>query len=346
MTMKTEFAAQWLRTGSEGLAGLATAKLFEQNPESLTDDFLAWKGHMRGKVLQLAAAIQTNSPAAFAGHVLWIRQAFEARAIPPEVVGAALDSLAEVIAESVPSDATAILAPHWQAAQEALASPQSSPQCFLNGDHPDGKLALAYMAALRNGDAKLGYAMVMQALEEGPMQTAEILDRVLTPALQEMGQLWHKGEASVAEEHFTTRATEHLIAQLVTAAPPMPYNGKTALVSGVAGNAHSLGVQVVAAHLELAGWRTICLGTNMPPADLALAAQTFGAHVVLLGATLGFQLEALSEVIAMIRTTAPEAKVLVGGSAFAHCETAWKEMGAHGFADNASQAVEMASRLT
>ena len=130
--------------------------------------------------------------------------------------------------------------------------------------------------------------------------------------------MWHLGEVSVAEEHFATATTLMVMSQLAPLARPMAPVGRTLLAATAAGNAHEVGIRMVADRFEWAGWRVIFLGTNVPAEDLALAATDFGVDVVALSASLTVHLESLEHAIAATRAAAPGVMVIVGGAALSN----------------------------
>ena len=82
--MDASFVATLLRTSAEGFAGLAASRFWEDDANELGaagDGFGAWKAHLREQVLQLAAAVEDGSPAMFAGHQAWLREAGSARGV-------------------------------------------------------------------------------------------------------------------------------------------------------------------------------------------------------------------------------------------------------------------------
>ncbi len=338
-------AAQFLRSTADGLAGLATARLFENDANTLIDDFTAWKGHLRTQVLQLAAAIQASDQQGFADHIDWVRHSFAAREIPVEVLEAAVRSLLETTRESLPADAISAVEPHLHAALHRLQSPAPAPADLLDANRPPEALALAYVAALRSGDEPEATRLILNALDSEAFATTEIVDDVLAPALREAGRLWHSSEINVAEEHYVTQCTQRMLARVLDRAPKASPRGKTALLTTVTGDAHSLGILFVAAHFELNGWRTICLGADTPARDIADAADTFAAHVVLLGATLDTQIPTLIEAAQRIQMRLPGIPILAGGQALITSPYTPTQLGVQAITASGASAEQTASEL-
>lgn len=158
--------------------------------------------------------------------------------------------------------------------------------------------------------------------------------------------MWHVGEVSVAEEHIVTATTERAMSLLAERAPRRDANGKTMIAAVVAGNSHGLGVRALADFFEIAGWRSICLGADVPAADVATAAVYFSADLVVLSAALTTQLKALRRTIETVRRLPDlEVEILVGGVAFAGTGESWRRLGANGHAETADGAVALGERL-
>ena len=72
-------------------------------------------------------------------------------------------------------------------------------------------------------------------------------------------------------------------------------------------------MRVVADFFEMAGWRAVCLGADVPPADVATAAVYFDADLAVVSAALATHLKTVRQTVAALRRLEDrEVKVLVG----------------------------------
>ena len=119
------------------------------------------------------------------------------------------------------------------------------------------------------------------------------------------------------------------------------------LAAAVASNQHDIGLYAVADFFDMAGWRTIQLGADVPIIDLAQAVECFDADLVALSASLSVQFETVKSTIQAIRSgrRADLVKILVGGLAFAESGDLAVEMGADGYAANPDEAVRLGGDL-
>jgi len=326
---------------------MAVSRAFEglAGGEEPDDGFEAWRTHFQTLVLELAAAVDDDQPEQFVARVAWARDAFIARGQEASFLRTGLDGLRRVLEEALPGDAWASLPEFFRAADRELER-SAAIDGGSGGPEPRfGKHAEAYLAAVRKGDGQGAIDGVVSAIRDGQLSIPDTLDQVLTPALREVGRLWHLGEMNVAQEHFASQATGRLLEQLLLRVPRPASHDGTVVLAMAEGDAHDLGLRIVAAFFELDGWRTICLGANTPSDDLPLSADEFDADLVVIGATLNTHREAVGRAIELLRESRPDQKVLVGGSAFSGLEARAQEIGASGSVLHARDAPVLGRKL-
>lgn len=343
------FAAQLLERGASGYAGYAAAALIEKEPrvrELFAPDALgSWRHNLTQRVLELAAALAAAEPRLFVARVVWTGKAFRARHHDEALVRESLRSLREVLGERLPEAARDAPLDYVDRALAALDQPTPPDGPELDPGRPADRLALRYLQKVLEGDVAAAVQEILAAVRGGLDVRAAYLE-VLLPAQREVGRLWHLGEVNVAEEHLVTSATQRCMAVLAGTAPPAEPNGKTAVVAAVATNAHDVGLRAVADLYQLAGWRTIFLGADVPIADLPAMLNYFQADLLLLGATLATHVPRVQQAIASTRAGAERpVKVIVGGAAFDEAPAVWKAVGADGYAGRVDQAVSLGARL-
>jgi methanogenic corrinoid protein MtbC1 len=115
----------------------------------------------------------------------------------------------------------------------------------------------------------------------------------------------------------------------------------------VAGNQHDIGLHAVADFFEMAGWRTVRLGADVPTADLAQAVEFFAADILVLSVSLNVQLETFKSTIEAVRSGSrgEVVKILAGGLAFADSDNLAVEMGADAYAADPDEAVRVGGQL-
>jgi methanogenic corrinoid protein MtbC1 len=341
-----------LEFGAAGYAGYAAAALVEKDP-ALRQAFGAgaqssWKTHLAQRLLELSASLTAAEPRLFVARVLWTRKAFHARNQDESAIRLSLEALRDVLVERLPEPARAGPLDYLDQALAALAAPDApalAADMALDPTRPTDKLALRYLQKVLEGDIAGAVKEVVGATRDGLEVRSAYID-VLLPAQREIGRLWHLGEVNAAEEHLVTATTQRTMAVLASSAQPAPANGKTAIVAAVATNAHDIGLRAVADLYQMAGWRTIFLGADVPMDDLPSILNYFQADLLLLGATISTQLPRVQQTIATIRAQGERpVKVIVGGAAFDEADEVWKKVGADGYASRVDQAVTLGGRL-
>lgn len=140
-----------------------------------------------------------------------------------------------------------------------------------------------------------------------------LVARVVTPLLHEVGRRWADGRLEIAQERLVSSL---LRARLLSVLSQHPRGGQArVLFATLPGEPHELGLLGAALHGAGAGLAVLYLGTGLPPAELARAANRLGAAAVAISSIDPGQargaLEALAELDAALD---PEVPVWVGGA--------------------------------
>jgi methanogenic corrinoid protein MtbC1 len=273
--------------------------------------------------------------------------AFESRGVPKDDLARSLDMLGESLERFIPDEDNGLVQEYLQAAGKALYAPALAPPSNLSVHTPQGELAARYLLAALEGERFAASRLVLDAVRTDKLSVRDAYELVLLPVQREVGRLWHLNDLTVAEEHFVSSTTQLTMGQLYPFLNRAPRNGKTVAAASVEGNAHDIGVRMVSDYFEMAGWRAIYLGANVPAGDLAQAVDHFDADLVCLSAYLPTQLRAIEDTISGIRSTQRGGivKILVGGPAFGATAQTWREVGADALAMDAAQAVLLGGKL-
>jgi len=189
------------------------------------------------------------------------------------------------------------------------------------------------------GDEAGAWTVVEQAMASG-VEPERIYLEVLTPSLEQIGDLWESGEVSVAEEHQASAIVLRLIGRL---GPRLRRRGRTrgSIVLGAPpGEQHGVAVALLGDLLRARGFRVHDLGADVPPesfADAALRAERLIA--VGIGATTRRNERNIRAAIRAVRA-AVNVPVVVGGAGISDLAHA-KQLGADAFAAKAPAALEL-----
>jgi 5-methyltetrahydrofolate--homocysteine methyltransferase len=199
--------------------------------------------------------------------------------------------------------------------------------------------------AVVNGDAKTAVAVTKEALAENadPM---ELVTRYMIPAMNEVGRRFEAEEYFVPELLLSARAMKsamELIRPLLAARGAQPVG--RVVIGTVKGDLHDIGKNLVASMLEGGGFEVIDLGADVPPEKFVQAVEERNAQIVALSALLTVTMPAMKTTIEALKAAGlrDRVKVMVGGAPVTHKYA--EEIGADGYGENASVAVQLARRL-
>lgn len=181
--------------------------------------------------------------------------------------------------------------------------------------------ATEFYEAIVTADRARALAAARDALRD---HDAEAVYRdVIQKALYAVGNGWQENRLSVAQEHAATATAQFVLSSIFGELPRAERQRGTALVTSVSGERHQVGVHMIADVLELHGWRTRFLGSDVPPAALRAAVAEAQPDVVGLGVTMTENLPALEEAVRAIRDELGDrVRILVGGQACADVDAA------------------------
>lgn len=205
-------------------------------------------------------------------------------------------------------------------------------------------LSSIYQAILE-GDQAAARAAVQRALEEN-LEAETILKQAMIPAMQEVGRLFEEGEYFVPEMLVAARAMQTGLSLLKPKLVQADVAPAGKVVAGtVKGDLHDIGKNLVCMMLEGAAFEIIDLGTDVPPERFVEAVQTSGAQLLALSALLTTTMPNMKQTIEALQQAGlrQQVKVMVGGAPVT--ETFARQIGADGYAPDASRAVALAKSL-
>jgi methylmalonyl-CoA mutase cobalamin-binding subunit len=138
---------------------------------------------------------------------------------------------------------------------------------------------------------------------------------VALPLLHLVGEAWHEGKLSVAQEHMVTAEVRSLVGALARLVH-VPDNAPRVLFATPRGEVHEIGTLVAALLAAGSGIAAFYLGPDMPPHDLLGAARRTAARGVVLGVTAATGAEEmLADVRELARALPSDVELWVGGAA-------------------------------
>ena len=183
-----------------------------------------------------------------------------------------------------------------------------------------------------------------KALTQG-LEAKTLLDEVLLPAINEVGELFDKGKyflpQLIASAEAMKASIEHMEPILLqdNTGEDMP----TVVIATVEGDIHDIGKNLVALMLKNYGFHVIDLGKDVPKERIIEAAREHNAQVIALSALMTTTMQQMRHVIDYAKSQQVDAKIIVGGAVITQ-EYA-DEIGADGYSRDAAEAVKLTKRI-
>ena len=142
----------------------------------------------------------------------------------------------------------------------------------------------------------------------------EFLARVAVPLLRRVGDEWHAGRLTPAQEHLASSVVHDISVERMRAFSPRTDSPRV-LISTPAGERHAIGAALVGAAAAVEGWSVIYLGADLPAAEIANAAIARRVSVVALSVVYVENRERVLGELRELRSLLPrDIALFVGGS--------------------------------
>ncbi len=142
-----------------------------------------------------------------------------------------------------------------------------------------------------------------------------LLQKVISPLTQKIGELWRDGTITAAHEHFASAVIRNFLIR-TSKSYALNSNAPTLIVGTPAGQLHELGAVMVAAAANDMGWRVVYLGTSLPAVEIAGAAIQHKARAVALSIVFPGDDPNLPQELESLRKHLPaEISIISGGRA-------------------------------
>ena len=142
------------------------------------------------------------------------------------------------------------------------------------------------------------------------MEPLELIEEVIEPALVEIGERWYRGESEVFQQQAAIGCLFVALNRLLDRVSRQNMQPRRrVLVGSVAGDRHEGGVLMISLALELAGWRAIPIGVDMPVREYHKAVEAWRPDALALSFVLSRNINKRFAELARIAS----APVFVGG---------------------------------
>jgi 5-methyltetrahydrofolate--homocysteine methyltransferase len=201
------------------------------------------------------------------------------------------------------------------------------------------------LEAILVGNADLAKESVQAALRIS-LAPSEILNEGMIAAMAEVGERFERGDYFVPEMLISARAMQQGLSILKPHLQQSDLVSQGKIVIGtVKGDLHDIGKNLVSMMLEGAGFEIVDLGTDVPADRFIGAVTENGADVVAMSALLTTTMPQMKTVIMALDEAElrDRVKVIIGGAPVT--ESYAQDIGADGYAADASRAVKVTKSL-
>jgi 5-methyltetrahydrofolate--homocysteine methyltransferase len=198
--------------------------------------------------------------------------------------------------------------------------------------------------AVLEGQRDVAKEKVEQALSDGKAP-GDVLDAMVT-AMGEVGRLFEEGEYFVPEMLISARAMKTGMEILKPKLVDADIQPAGTIVAGtVKGDLHDIGKNLVCMMLEGAGFQVIDLGSDVAAEDFIAAVKEHKPDFVAMSALLTTTMPNMKTTIEALKEAGvrDQVKVLIGGAPIT--DSYADQIGADGYASDASRAVKLAKSL-
>ena len=148
------------------------------------------------------------------------------------------------------------------------------------------ELSRAYAAAVLSGDEVTAELVVRDAID-AKLSAGEVDDQIIAPALWLIGELWARGDITVADEHLATEISLRVLAlQREAGRVARGRAAHSVMLAAPAAELHVVALRMAGNLLRDAGYHVVMLGAAVPPEALGAAAGRHRPDVVCLSSTM------------------------------------------------------------
>ena len=167
------------------------------------------------------------------------------------------------------------------------------------------------------GDENGTYQLLEDAMAAGATADEVYLD-LIGPAMAAVGERWHAGELTIADEHVASSTALRVVSRLGSRVAARGRSRGTILLASVAGDYHYLPTAMIRDLLRFRGFDVVDLGANTPASSIIDRANTIGDDLLAIGlASTTPGAEDVAQATLTALDDALDIPVVLGGGAFA-----------------------------
>ena len=190
-------------------------------------------------------------------------------------------------------------------------SASSAALCSKSGKAVSAEEFTLYDCVIKGFSAKVKEAAQKELAGKDPM---EIINSVLIPALQDVGNLYDRGKIFLPQLISSAEAAKAAFAVVTEFLPRGLSEKGTVVLATVKGDVHDIGKNIVKVVLESYGYSVADLGKDVPEQEIVAAVKKYSPIAVGLSALMTTTVASMKKTIAALRDSGCSAPIFVGGA--------------------------------
>jgi methanogenic corrinoid protein MtbC1 len=182
--------------------------------------------------------------------------------------------------------------------------------------------------------------MLRHEAQDSPFKAVE---RLVVPALEEIGRRWERGGVALAQVYMSSRICEEMMEKILPSSSPERIRCPKIAIA-LLDDYHALGKMIVCAALRASGYAVHDWG-RLTAEELAAQTVREQADIVLISALMLRSALQIKKVRSLLDAAGSPVKIIVGGAPFRFDPELAREVGADAAGGNAAEAVRAVAKL-
>ncbi len=175
-------------------------------------------------------------------------------------------------------------------------------------------------------------------------QPIQIIDDLISPALQNIGNKWDKGIVGLAQIYMAARICEDFLDKLISF-KEIKRKDQVKIAIAVLEDYHGLGKTIIQMLLHTSGYEIIDYGIGISIEDLITHIKKDNIEILLISTLMLRSALKIKNLKEKINEIGLNTKIIVGGAPFIFDRELWKTVGADYYGRNASEAIQLISQI-
>jgi len=179
---------------------------------------------------------------------------------------------------------------------------------------------------------------------KGSNSREEIINELISPALEHIGQLWESGDIALSQVYMVSRLCENIINNLFPITPTEQI--KTPIVGmAVLEDSHALGMNIIEYILKAAGYKYYFYDTGINVETLIEKCISDKIEILLVSTLMYRSALKIEELSSKLKEINPNIKIIVGGAPFIFDNELKERVGADATTKNVFQILDIIEKL-